>query len=188
VFTGTSSAADKKFDFTGNDIQVVPIGFLTSDASQSVSTLQQVPVITNNTYSTQINDNVRQQLSLNLNIPIFNNLVSRTGVQRAKLQTELAKLQLETVSNQLKKDVQNAFYDVKSSQANLTASEKKLEAMKKVKENAQVRYNNGLMSSTDFLNAVNNHSNAENDSRQAKYTYVFNIKILDFYMGNEIKF
>jgi len=44
-----------------------------------------------------------------------------------------------------------------------------------------------MVSSVDYNVAKNNLTKAKSDLVQAKYEFIFKSRILDFYMGNDIK-
>jgi outer membrane protein len=47
----------------------------------------------------------------------------------------------------------------------------------------QQKFDVGLVNSVDFSIAKNNLTKAKSDLIQAKYEYIFKIKVLDFYRG-----
>jgi len=52
----------------------------------------------------------------------------------------------------------------------------------------QKKYDVGLISTYDFLLAKNNFTKAKSDLLQAKFDYIFRLKVLDFYMGKSLSF
>ena len=48
------------------------------------------------------------------------------------------------------------------------------------------KFNVGMVSSVDYNIAKNNLTRAQSDLLQAKYLYIFNTKILDFWAGKPI--
>ena len=53
---------------------------------------------------------------------------------------------------------------------------------------SQQKYDLGLISSYDYLQAKNNLAKAKADLLQAKFDYIFRLKILDFYQGKPLTF
>ena len=45
-----------------------------------------------------------------------------------------------------------------------------------------------MVNAIDFLIEKNNYTKALSNLIQAKYDYIFKLKILDFYLGKEIRF
>jgi outer membrane protein len=52
---------------------------------------------------------------------------------------------------------------------------------------SQQRFDAGAINFADFQLAQNNFFNAQADLVTAKYTYIFRVKVLDFYLGNPLK-
>jgi outer membrane protein len=59
-------------------------------------------------------------------------------------------------------------------------------AMQASYENAEKKFQVGVMNATDFLIQKNNYEQSESSLIQAKFDYIFRLKILDFYQGNGI--
>ena len=168
VFTGTSSIAQQLigFDTTG---------------------LFPTAIYGDYPFGDQINDNIRQQLSLNLSIPIFNGLSARTQVQRSKLNCELATLNDQSVKNQLRKNIQTAYTDYKAAAKRYESAKNQLSVTEENFKNAKIRFEQGLLSATDYRTITNTKNSAISDVLNAKYDFIFKQKILDFYQGKGIK-
>ena len=188
IFTGTSSTApNPNFD------QYTVTG-VTFDTSASFTTsgeriINPRPILEAPDYafSDQLRDNIRQQVSLNLSIPIFNGINSRIQVQRNKLNHQIAVLNQKNTQNQLRKDVQKANTDYKAAAKRYESAQNQLEVATENYENAKIRFEQGLISTTDYRTITSTKESAESDLLNAKYDFVFKQKILDFYQGKEIK-
>ncbi|HEX8507224.1 MAG TPA: TolC family protein [Hymenobacter sp.] len=134
----------------------------------------------------QLADNKGEFLQLNLNIPIFNGMQSRVGVQRAQINIQQTELRAEQVTLQLRQTIQQSFADALAAQRRYAASSRQVEALALAFRNAEVRFNNGLLNGTDFNIARNNLTAAESDMIQAKYEFFFRRKVLDFYQGKPL--
>lgn len=66
------------------------------------------------------------------------------------------------------------------------ASEKTLQAKKQSYEYAKERHSVGLMNTFDMNQAKIQYENAENESIKTKYQYIFKIKVLEYYFGQEL--
>src|SRR5690606_3614252 len=62
-------------------------------------------------YGTQFSDNLNRNISINLNIPIFNGWQTRTAVKQARIDFESARLGLDATKNTLFQDIQRAHTD-----------------------------------------------------------------------------
>ncbi len=145
-------------------------------------------VYANKPFVDQIKDNASTSLGFYLNIPIFNGMQTRAGVNSSKVYLEQSKLQVEQVKKDLLKEIQQAWSDAGSALKKLDASEKALEATSLSFDYTQKRYEQGLINITDYNIAKNNLIRAEVEMLRAKYDFIFKQKILDFYRGLNFKF
>ncbi len=139
-------------------------------------------------YGTQIRENFGQNIGLSLSIPIYNNSLSEINLERSRINV----LQQQVVSEQKKQALRT---DIQIAVANARAGAKSYEAAKKSEAAADVayqsaikRYELGTINTFDFSTARNNLDRARINLIQTKYQYVFYLKIIDFYLGKEIKF
>lgn len=139
-------------------------------------------------YGNQIDRNLSESVGLNLSIPIFNGLASRTAVKQARLGRINAELQLKDQKNQLYASVQQAYNDAQAAKRQFDASDKSVKAMELAYEYAEKRYEVGMMNSLEFNTAANNLTRARSELLRSKYDYIFKMKVLDFYQGKPITF
>jgi outer membrane protein len=176
---------------TINGISYDPIVFFQNPDGTSPNLVYSAsPNFVNSDYNfgDQVIDNRSYFTGLNLNIPIFNRFQARYSVQRSIVNVRNAELNLQLEKNNLRKKVEQAYADAQASQKKFVAAKKQLEAFEKAFKNAEIRFNNGILNSTDFNVAKNNYTKAQSDIIQAKYDYTFKLKILDFYQGKPITF
>ena len=134
----------------------------------------------------QWSNNQSTGISLNLSIPIFSGLQVRSDVRNAKLNVRTYELELQRTKNNLYKEIQQAQADAKGQLKNYHASQKNVEAMRESFRYTEKKFDVGAVTSTDYVVAKNNLFKAQSDNIQAKYQYVFKMKILDFYKGLQI--
>jgi len=137
-------------------------------------------------FITQIETNLAQQISLNLNIPIFSNFRNTAGLQRANIQKKLSELQQIETTNNLLQDIETAFTNATAARQSYRSSLVRVSALEESFRMVQQRFNVGAVNSVDFQVAQNNLFNAQADLLNAKYEYIFRVKVLDFYLGNPI--
>lgn len=136
--------------------------------------------------SKQLRDDYLKQVSLGISIPIFNRLLVRNSISNAKLQVEDFKIQLEQAEMLLYKEVQQAHADALAAREKYNSSVEAVnfneESFKYTSQKMEV----GLVNSVDYNIAQSNLTKAHADMLQAKYEYIFTLKILDLYMGKPI--
>ena len=133
----------------------------------------------NDSFSKQINTNLSTTLGFNLNIPIFNKFETQSRVKTAKLNAAATSLQLETVKQQLQKTVQQAYQNALGAKANWDAAEQSVLASREALRFVERKYELGSASVYELYQAKNNMNVAESEIVQAKYEYVFRLKILE---------
>jgi outer membrane protein len=138
-------------------------------------------------FGTQIGNNFSYSGNLQLNIPIFSNLRNRANVQRARLQKRLSQIsEVETV-NQLRQDIESAYTSAYAARQSYEASLVRVASLEEAFRISQQRFDAGAINFADFQLGQNNFFNAQADLLSAKYTYIFRVKVLDFYLGNPLK-
>lgn len=146
-----------------------------------------IPVFEKSAYFDQLNNNFGQSFGVSLNIPIFNNLQNRIGVQRAQVQVLTAEVTNQQVRQQLKTNIQTAIANARAAKRSYDAALRSVEANQVAFNNAQKRFDLGAINSLEYTTARNNFDQAQISLIQAKYSYIFNVKQVEFYLGREIK-
>ena len=137
-------------------------------------------------FKQQFRDQLRKGFSVTLSVPIFSKWQRVTGIQNAKLSYQLAEIQVEQKKNALLQTIYQADADARAAANAYFASKKSYEASKRAFDAQEKRYNAGASSQLDYQTAKNNLATAESDMLRNKYTYVFRLKVLDFYNGKTI--
>ncbi len=145
-----------------------------------------VPRVENNPFTNQLNQNLSQAIGVSLNVPIYSRGVNRINVERAELGVLSAELSNEQTRQQLKNDIQNALIDARAARNTLRAADKTLEAREVAFTSAQKRFDLGAINTFDYTAAKDALDIAKLNLLNAKYQYVFSLKVLDFYLGREI--
>jgi len=134
-------------------------------------------------YWDQLNHNLGQQVQFALSIPLLNGWQVRTNVQRTLLNAQQVQLQAEQARLTLRQSIEQAYVDARAAQLQYTASKRQVAALTTTQRNAEIRFNNGLLSGTEFNVTKNNLNFAISTQLQAKYTFIFRRKVLAFYDG-----
>lgn len=137
-------------------------------------------------FKTQVDNNFSQSGTLNFNIPIFTRFSNKSNLQRARVQQQLAEVSELEAKNKLRQDIETAYNSAYAAEQSYQASLIRVKSLEETFRIAQQRFELGAINSVDFEVAQNNLFNAQADLLNAKYTYIFRIKVLDFYLGNPI--
>ena len=109
-----------------------------------------------------------------------------TAIANAKLQYKIQELNVENANNNLRHDVYQAFANAKGNAEAYVANLKALESQKMAYDAAQKRYDAGLAAAFELEQSRDNLARTESNAIQAKYNYIFSVKVLDFYQGKTI--
>lgn len=183
--TGTSEL-DKNIDAV-NIVGVEQAPYVTQ-SGEAIYTPKTEIVTSKKSFSDQFNDNVNKSIGFTLSIPIFNGLQTVTGIKNAQLNTLNAKYTQDLTEQNLYKTITQAYANSKAALNKYNATKLSVEASEQSFFYAQQKYNVGAISTFDYNNAKTRLQSAQSNLVQAKYDYVFKLKVLDFYQGKELKF
>ncbi len=164
------------------------IGYLASNPSEIVDG----PVYSTSATSArypffrQLGDNFGEGLSLNLSVPIFNNLQFKSDIARSKVTIKAARLNENLVKNQLRKNIEIAYTDQLAASKNYMATGQQLVSEERSYRETSVKFKAGLITATDLFVEKNNFTKATLAHLQAKYQFMFKTKVVAFYSGNSI--
>ncbi len=134
----------------------------------------------------QLTNNYDMSIGVGLNIPIFNGWQVQTSVKNAKLAVQNYQYQLQLTKNTLYKEIQQAHADAVAALKQYLAATKAVASMEEAFRYTEQRYEVGIMNFIDYSTAKTKLSAAQSDLLQAKFEYIFKIKVLDFYNGKPI--
>lgn len=127
--------------------------------------------------------NVNKSLGLSLNIPIFSGFDRRLNVQSQEINYKNAKLSLENTRLQVIQEVNQAYNDYESIIKEMESTQKALQAAERTYETQKQRYEVGAGTLIELSQANAQYVQAQADYTNAVYNYVFQKKILDYYIG-----
>jgi outer membrane protein len=174
VPTGTLDTTGAKANVNGTLYDVVTPGF------KNIVTTSTTP------FGTQLSDNFRQNIGIQVNIPLFNSGQARTNWEKSKLNVNSLQLQKDLDLIILKQDIYTAYNDASTAIQKYHAGIKGVQTAEKAYTFAQKRYDVGLLPTIDLLTNQNNLNRARVQLAQAEVDYVFRLKLLEFYKGKGI--
>ncbi len=138
-------------------------------------------------FSHQIRNNFSQYVGLSLSVPIFNRLETRNSIRNARLDYASQQLQLDNVKKTLYKEIQTAYYNAVAAQAKYESSIVASSSSKAAFDLMSAKYEFGKANITEFNESKNSWLEAESDLVRAKFEYLYDNAILNFYRGKEIE-
>jgi outer membrane protein len=177
---------------TAPDFQPVPgtgqtqeLGFLTQ---QGVVVDQPVQVVDPDFQAVDFYDILDQRrggsIGVSLRFPLFDGLRREQQVEEAQVQRLNAQYQLEDQRQQVALEVREAYLNYQTAVKQLDVTEKQVRAARQAREAAQERYNLGAASIVELTNANRNFVQAASQRIRARYNFVFQQKLIAYYVGN----
>ena len=156
----------------------------TAYSESQIRIINQIPLETENvSFWDQIDGNQNTYFSMGLNIPIFNNWMINTNISNARLNVLNYELSFETTKMDLYKNIQQAFADAVAARKKYLATEEALISMEESFKYTEQKFEVGLVNTVDYNIEKTRLTTTQSDLLQAKYDYIFKMKILDFYRG-----
>ena len=182
--TGTSGLAKDILGVAYTGYQVSGI----TNKGDSVYTPVTQLITRKTSFNDQFKNNVNKSLGFTLNIPLFNGLQTHTAIKNAKLNALNARYTLDLAKQNLYKTISQAYVSAKAALNKYVASKSSVEAANESFKYAQQKFDAGVISAFDFSTSKNRLFAAESNLLQAKYDYVFKLKVLDYYQGKPLGF
>jgi len=182
--TGTSGLAKDILGYNVNGYRAIGL----TSRGDTVYEPDVQPVTRKTPLDEQFKNNVNKSFGFTLSVPLFNGLQTHTAIKNAKLNALNAKYALDLNKQNLYKNIAQAYVNAKASLNKYNASKLSVEAANESFKYAQQKFNAGVISAFDFSTSKNRLFAAESNLLQAKYDYVFKLKVLDYYQGKPLGF
>ncbi|MDR2234294.1 MAG: TolC family protein [Tannerella sp.] len=143
--------------------------------------------VVNIPFEDQLKNNASRGVGVSMSIPIFNRFSYRNNVRQAKVAVLNQTLMVEDSKKTLYKEIQKAYFNATAALEQYIASDKSVVASSEAFSYAEESYSAGKSSVFEYNEAKTKYTNSLSQQAQAKYTYIFSTKILDFYNGTPIK-
>ena len=160
---------------TSTGVQIFPYTYGTTVVSEKYGRID------------QLQDNLFKNISLQLNIPIFNGLQTRMSVQRSVITKELADITVKETENTLRQSIETAYNDATAAAKTYSSSNKQVNAQQEAYRMNKQRFELGGLSFVEYQVSENDLFRAKSDLTRAKYNFIFKKKVLDFYQGKQIE-
>ena len=135
----------------------------------------------NDPFGEQFKNNARESVGFSLSIPIFDKLSTYYSVKQQKIKVKYQELQLEETKRSLIKNIEQAFVNAVAAKEKYLASQVAYTSTKIAFEYEEIKYNAGTSASYEFNDAKNKYLKTQSNLIQAKFDFLFRVKILEFY-------
>lgn len=137
-------------------------------------------------FKDQLDNNVQTYYGFNLSIPLFNSLQQRNNVKKAKLNLKLAEYTAQTTRTQLNQSVNQAYINMNSASDRYKTTIEQVAAYGESFRSAEIRFNEGVLNSVEYLIVKNSIDRANINLINAKYDYALRMKVLNYYEGKPL--
>ncbi|MGI6074592.1 MAG: TolC family protein [Fermentimonas sp.] len=135
--------------------------------------------IDNDSFSSQIRNNMSNSLGFSLRIPIFNKFQIRNSVRNAELNLANNRLELDKTKIELRKQIEQAYFNAVGAASRWEAAKKSVSAGNEAYSFVEQKHESGRANSYELFMAKNNQTQALGEEAQAKYEYAFRLRILE---------
>jgi outer membrane protein len=130
-----------------------------------------------------LDERVNYGFGLSLSIPIFDRFQTRSNMENRRIDIKNATLALQDQKSLVYQEVLQAYNDYISIVQELRSTEAAFVAAEKAFETQQERYNVGSATLIELTTANNEFVNAASNRIQTVYRFIFQEKVLDFFLG-----
>ena len=175
-------SAQYRLESSLKNIEIARAGYLPSlslGAQWGTGYYNMSNIPTNPSFGTQFSNNISTGVGLSLSIPIFNRYEVKNQVENAKLNVESSKIDIENTKIELRKTIQQAYYNAIAAKNRWESSQKSVTANEESYRFASQKFEVGRANQYEVNLAKTNLSQSISEQTQAKYEYVFRMKILE---------
>lgn len=139
--------------------------------------------LVNDAWLTQWYENIANVFGISVQIPIFDRHQTKLNVEKATINQSLAQNLVEQEKQKLKENIQEAYFHATTSYDAYRAARESVRSSELSTDFAQRSFDAGVLNIYDLQIARNNLMIAKAQMAQAKFNFVFRLKVLDFYAG-----
>ncbi len=134
-------------------------------------------------YTTQLGNNFGSSFGLNLYIPILQGLQGKSRVDQARITVKRTDFEEKSNKTTLQQNVEQAYINMNSGYDRFQKLQDQVNDYTESFRVAQVRFDAGLYTSTEYIIAKTNLDQATINLIAEKYDFILRTKILDYYEG-----
>ena len=140
-----------------------------------------------NDFGTQLKNNWSNSVGVTVSIPILDNRQTKSAVNKAKLAVENSQLQLQNTQKQLYSEIENYWLQATSAQQQYRAAQAQVKSAQASYDLVSEQFKQQLKNIVELTNGKNDLLQAQQNLLQCKYTALFNLAMLRFYQGEQVR-
>lgn len=132
-------------------------------------------------YNDQFDNNLNSSVGVAVTLPIFNGFRAKNNVALEKIKKEEAQTNLERTKLNLEQSVKQSYNTMQAAFERYRLLQGQVEAYKESFRINEIRFNNGVSNSVDYIISKNNLDNAEINLANLGYEYLLRVRVLEYY-------
>lgn len=185
IYTNYSGTANTQEFIGTSDIETqdyVIVNNIKNPVYSTQATYNAVPI----KYGSQLENNFNSAVSLGLQIPLLNGLQIRNKLNQARVAEKQLATEAQNTKDLLRNAIEQDFVNMNSDYAAYKILLAQVEDFRKSYHAAEVRFEQGAISTVDFVIAKNNLDRVMTNLVSIRYNYLLRTKLLDFYQDKAL--
>ncbi|WP_034057200.1 TolC family protein [Lacinutrix jangbogonensis] len=134
-------------------------------------------------YKDQFDNNLNSVVGITIRVPLFNGFRAKNKIRIEKTQHEEVQVNLKQTKFVFKQSIQQSYNNMETSFKRYQVLKSQVAAYQESFRVNEVRFNNGVSNSVEYITSKNNMETSLLNLSQTKYEYLLRVKILDYYRG-----
>lgn len=182
------------------EIKRAKLGIESSNLNIKMAKAQRLPTVgvnasatttttsmSNNAWGTQLKNNFNLGAGVNVSIPIFDNRMAKTAINKALIQRENYMLDLKDKQTALYSTIENYWLQAVNNQEKFKAAKIATQSAETSYEMLSGKFEQKLINIVELMQGRDALLKAQQNELQSKYLTLLNIDMLHFYMTGELK-
>lgn len=178
--TNYSSAA-RLFTETGSSTQETGDFVIVGNENLSVFTEQTSFSSDEISYGDQFENNVNSSFGIAVSVPVFNGFQAKNNVALEKIRKQEAQVAVDRSKLEVEQAITQSYNTMRAAYYRYQALEKQVDAFKESFRINEIRFENGVSTSVEYIASKNNLDNAQVSLTSVKYEYELRTRILNIY-------
>ncbi|TXD68958.1 TolC family protein [Aequorivita lipolytica] len=132
-------------------------------------------------YNDQFANNLNSSVGFAVTVPLFNGFRAKNNVALEKIKKEEAQTTLEMTKLNLQQSVKQSYNTMQAAFERYSLLQDQVEAYKESFRINEIRFNNGVSNSVDYIISKNNLDNAQINLANVGYEYLLRVRVLEYY-------
>ncbi|MBC2839390.1 TolC family protein [Robiginitalea sp. SC105] len=135
-------------------------------------------------YRDQLDNNLSTFYGMSARIPLFNGLRAHNNLKQQKIERTRAEVALDQSELRFRQAIRGAHADMETALERYRVLEEQVAAYEESFRINEIRFNNGVSNSTEYIVSKNNLDNARINLANVQYEYLLRVRVLEYYRGN----